>query len=375
MKATICVQYGPPSTAFEYKENYAKPEITKPNQILIKNKFCSVNPADCKQRSGNLKLVLKHQFPFILCQDFAGVVVEVGKDVKKFQVGDNVFGCTNGAENGKQPRNSCAAEYLITFENECEIKPDTISFIEAAAIPTGFCTAFKGLFDKQYGNLNRNDVESSKKEEDDNNDEEKNKKKILILGASGSVGSSAVQLAIKLANVDVIAFCSNKNFEYIQSLGATAIDYNTDFVTTLKESNLKFDLILDCVGGDEYYYKLYPFLKPKVNNNNPNYITCVGPVLHGGSEKITVGTIFSTIGILGPRFLNDSIFGSSRYKMYLSFTTANDVLKEIAMAFQEKLLSPPRIDPICPYPLNKLNEAHEKVEKGHSEGKVIVEIS
>ena len=85
MKATICVQYGPPSTAFEYKENYAKPEITKPNQILIKNKFCSVNPADCKQRSGNLKLVLKHQFPFILCQDFAGVVVEVGKDVKKFQ--------------------------------------------------------------------------------------------------------------------------------------------------------------------------------------------------------------------------------------------------------------------------------------------------
>ena len=112
MKATICVQYGPPSTAFEYKENYAKPEITKPNQILIKNKFCSVNPADCKQRSGNLKLVLKNQFPFILCQDFAGVVVEVGKDVKKFQVGDNVFGCTNGAENGKQPRNSCAAEYV-----------------------------------------------------------------------------------------------------------------------------------------------------------------------------------------------------------------------------------------------------------------------
>ena len=52
MKATICVQYGPPSTAFEYKENYAKPEITKPNQILIKNKFCSVNPADCKQEVG-----------------------------------------------------------------------------------------------------------------------------------------------------------------------------------------------------------------------------------------------------------------------------------------------------------------------------------
>ena len=52
-----------------------------------------------------------------------------------------------------------------------------------------------------------------------------------------------------------------------------------------------------------------------------------------------------------------------------------DVLKEIAMAFQEKRLSPPRIDPTCPYPLNKLNEAHEKVEKGHSEGKVIVEIS
>eukprot|EP00942_MAST-04A_sp_MAST-4A-sp1_P010603 g10603.t1 len=332
------------------------------------NHLTAIKPLDCNKATRSSGFIA---VKWLYCS----VVVEVGKDVKKFQVGDNVFGCTNGAENGKQPRNSCAAEYLITFENECEIKPDTISFIEAAAIPTGFCTAFKGLFDKQYGNLKRNDVESSKKEEDDNNDEEKNKKKILILGASGSVGSSAVQLAIKLANVDVIAFCSNKNFEYIQSLGATAIDYNTDFVTTLKESNLKFDLILDCVGGDEYYYKLYPFLKPKVNNNNPNYITCVGPVLHGGSEKITVGTIFSTIGILGPRFLNDSIFGSSRYKMYLSFTTANDVLKEIAMAFQEKLLSPPRIDPTCPYPLNKLNEAHEKVEKGHSEGKVIVEIS
>eukprot|EP00943_MAST-04B_sp_MAST-4B-sp1_P009765 g9765.t1 len=366
MKATLCTTYGPALTSFEYKTDCPKPKIQNPKQILILNKYTTVNPADCKQRSGNLQLVLKHQFPFILSQDFAGTIVEVGTDVKDYKVGDDVYGCTNGANNGKQPRNSCAAEYLITYENEICKKPENISFMEAATIPTGFCTAYKGLFDKQYGNL--------KITKEEVKDEEK--KQILILGASGSVGSSAVQLAVKLAQCNVVAFCSNKNFEYVEKLGGTPIDYNVDFVKHLSEKNMKFDLILDCVGGDEYYYKLYPFLKPKSGNTpTPNYITCVGPVLHGGAKRITVGTIIGTIRILGPRFLNEFIFGSSRYKMYLSFTTANGVLKEITNALEQQVIVPARIDPMSPFPLNKLNEAHAKVEQGHSDGKVIVEIS
>ena len=332
---------------------------------MIKNYRASVNPADCKQRSGNLQLVVKHKFPLILSQDFAGVIVEVGSNVsKKFQVGDEVFGTT-------APRNGCAAEFVVAFESELTHKPKNITWDQAAAAPTGFCTAWRGLFDKNYGNLALPDPFTDSAP----NDVDCSKENVLILGASGSVGSSAVQLASKLSQANVYGICGERNIDYVESIGAVkAYCYESDFVSALQ--NVKFDLILDCVGGDSYYYSCYSLLGDRRHgrsNEKALYVTCVGPVLHGGSKKITYGTIFSTIKVLVPRMLNDAIFGSSRYKMYLSFTTENGILANVAKALEKELITP-RIDPLSPLPLRKINEAHEKVERGTSDGKLILKV-
>ena len=363
MFACVCNQYGPAEDdgVFEFRNDVVDtPTIIESNQILIENKYTTVNPADTKQRSGNLKLVMKHQFPFILGQDFAGVVVEVGSDVLRFKVGDEVIGST-------APRNGCGAQFVVADEEECAIKPDTLKWEEAVAIPTGYCTAWKGLFDTSYGNLPIFPEEDSKTS-------------ILIIGASGSVGSAAVQLAVNVAKCnDVVAICGSSNLEYAQSLGVTTVlDYKNSssnyYETYLKDKQLKFDLVLDCVGGDEYYKKLWPYLDIPTNPNSC-YVSCVGPVLHGGSEPITVMTLAQTIRTLLPRLTLGNWLCQSRYKLYLDFTTSDGVLERITKAFAESKISPaPRIDPTSPVPLKDLGRAHKQVEKGHSNGKVVIKI-
>lgn len=349
MLASVCTEYGPANEVFQMQK-VKKPKLTGPNQMLVANYGTSVNPADCKQRSGNLKLVMSHKFPLILGQDFAGKVVEVGDQVTKFQIGDSIFGST-------APRNSCSAEYVLVEEHEAALKPTNISWEEAAAAPTGYCTAWRGLFDKDYGNLPQHPSSSSRT--------------VLIVGASGSVGNAAVQLAIHVAKVEVYGICGSKNMSIVKSMGVKKVlDYKSDnYLERIKGKT--FDLILDCVGGDEYYCSLHLFLKPKTGK----YITCVGPVLHGGSKPITTRTLLQTICTLVPRFVGNYFPGrwNSRYKMYLSFTTVG-ALDGVAQALKDKAIKP-RIDPMSPISLEKLGEAHQKVETGHSDGKVVVKIT
>jgi len=115
-----------------------------------------------------------------------------------------------------------------------------------------------------------------------------------------------------------------------------------------------------------------------VNFDNPqaSYITCVGPVLHGGSEPITYRTLLSTVGALVPRLLGNYLLRgrwNSRYKIYLGFETGNGVLEHVVEALEKGIIDP-RVDPMSPVPLKDLGRAHEQVETGHSSGKVVVEI-
>jgi len=337
MFASVCTKYGKAREVFEIRENVPKPVIAKANQILVRTKYTTVNPADCKQRSGNLKLVAKHDFPLVLGQDFLGQVVEIGSKVSQIQVGQVVMGST-------APRNSCAAQYLVCFEHECVDVDDAIQIHDkdntkdksnertsiaamAAACPTAYCTAWKGLFD--IGRLPSQDEKQTASNKNTNHNVAKS---ILIVGASGSVGSAAVQLAVGIAsNIDtVVAICGSDNLQYVQSLGnsdtkVVAVDYKQpSYQNKLLQKNngQTFDLILDCVGGDDYYYKLHPFLN--FDNPKAKYVTCVGPVLHGGSEPITYRTLLSTVCALVPRLLgNYCLFGmrNSRYQIYLGFDT------------------------------------------------------
>lgn len=355
MLACVCTEYGPADEVFELKKDIPKPTITDPSHVLIANKRTTVNPADCKQRAGNLQLVTKHEFPFILGQDFAGVVVSTGSAVTKLKVGDAVFGCT-------APRNGCSAEFVLAMEDECSVKPSNVSWDQAAAAPTAYCTAWKGLFDPAYGNLPVYPAQKAKR-------------RVLVVGASGSVGSAAVQLAIHVANAEVVAICGAKNADYVKSLGASKIfDYSTsNYEIYFQDNEVFFDLVLDCAGGDTYYYHLHPYLDP--NSKSSSFVTCVGPTLHGGSKRITYNAILDTATTLVPRFVGNLFPGqfNSRYKIYLSFTTKN-VLDQIAKAMKDGQLVP-RIDPLSPMPLAALGKAHLKVETGHSDGKIVVQVA
>jgi len=365
MYASCCKNYGAAEEVFEVGYDLPKPTVVDAKQIIIANYRTSINPADCKQRSGNLRLVVKHNFPLILGQDFAGVVVSVGSGVTKFAVGDEVFGST-------APRNGCSAEFVSAYEHEVSKKPKNISWDEAAASPTAYCTAWKGLFDTKLGNL---PMYLEKKENENNNKPSpKQKKKVLVIGASGSVGSAAVQLAVKVASASVSAICGATNKEYVKSLGVEDVfDYKEkDYVKKIQTGS--FDLILDCVGGDQYYKDLFSLLRRPSSSSDKawgEYITCVGPVLHGGSDRITPWTLLSTISVLVPRLLANALLPgrlNPRYKIYLSFST--NVLNSVANVLESKMVDCPRIDTTLP--LSELGKGHAMVETGHSNGKVVL---
>jgi NADPH:quinone reductase-like Zn-dependent oxidoreductase len=226
MQAVFCTKYGPPEVL--QIKNTKKP-IPKSNEILIKIKATAVNSGDVRVRSltvnGFMRIVMKIVLGFfgprkqILGTVYSGIVVKVGKKVKLFKPGDEVFGMT-GFKFGAY------AEYLVTKENSSiTLKPLKASFEEAAAILFGGSTASYFLW--------KANIDASAN------------KKVLIYGATGSVGTSAIQIS-KHYNALVTAVCSRENFDLVKSLGAgEVLDYMDD---NFKNSVEKYDIIFDAVG-------------------------------------------------------------------------------------------------------------------------------
>ncbi|MEG4815142.1 NAD(P)-dependent alcohol dehydrogenase [Microcoleus sp. K5-D4] len=215
MKAVAFDRYGS-AEELQYRE-LEKP-IAKSNELLVRVRASSVNPVDWKIRQGHLQLLTGFNFPRIVGSDISGVVVEVGREVTKFQPGDEVYTFLNPISGG------ACAEYAVVAESDAAIKPKNITHAEAAAVPIAGLTALQSLRDLgkiQAGN------------------------KVLINGASGGVGTFSVQVA-KAMNAEVTGVCSAKNRELVKSLGA-------DFVLDYEEIDFtqqtdKYDIILDAVG-------------------------------------------------------------------------------------------------------------------------------
>lgn len=316
MKAIVYHKYGPPDV-LELKE-VEKP-TPKDNEVLIKVHAASVNPLDWHFLRGTPLLarvgrgLLKPKNP-ILGADITGRVEAVGRNVKQFQPGEEVFGGTFESGLGG------FAEYVCAPENVLALKPASITFEEAAAVPVAALTALQGLRDK--GQIQPG-------------------QRVLIIGASGGVGTFAVQIA-RSFGTEVTAVCSTRNLDMARSIGANhVIDYTQEDFT---QNGQRYDLIIDNVGNPSVYKRL---LSP------------------GGICVINTGSYFLQL-FLGPWL---SITGSNKIGIFTSYSTNKEDL-----IFMKELIEAGKVVSVIDrrYPLSEVAEAIRYLEEGHARGKVII---
>ena len=322
MKAIVYNKYGPPDV-LELKE-VEKP-IPEDNQVLVKIHAASVNYGNLVLLKGKPFLA---RFAFGLLKpkysipggDIAGRVEAVGKNVKQFQPGDEVFGDLSGCGWGG------FAEYVSVPEHALALKPANISFEEAAAVPMAGVTALQGLRDKGK-------IQSGQK--------------VLINGASGGVGTFAVQIA-KSFGAEVTGVCSTRNLDILQSIGADhVIDYTKEDFTQKTQS---YDLIL-AVNG-------YQPISAYKRALSPNGIY----VMVGGAGA----QMFQAI-VLGPWI---SMTGSKKMGNFLQRANQKDLI------YMKELLEAGKVKPVIDrsYKLSEVPEAFRYFEEGHAQGKVVITV-
>ena len=224
MKAIVCTKHGPPEV-LQLKE-IEKPK-PKENEVLVKVHAATVTQGDVMLRKLHPLMYLPMSLfgvkrKMIPGHEFAGVIESVGTNVKRFKVGDQVFGTTTGLGVGANAEYLCLPEEWET--GVLTTKPVNRSYEEAAAIPVGGMTA---LYILRKGNV-------------------QNGQKMLVYGASGSVGTYAVQLAKHYFGAEVTGVCSTANIELVKSLGADrVIDYTKEEVT---QDDPIYDIVFDAVG-------------------------------------------------------------------------------------------------------------------------------
>lgn len=319
MKAIIYNEYGSPEVL--KLKDLVKP-IPKDNEVLIKVKGTTVTAVDCIFRSGKqffARLATGPSKPklTILGSEFAGVIEAVGKDVKLFKVGDEVFGDTN---------KGTYVEYIcLSDDGALSLKPGALSFEEAAALPYGVLTALPFLRD---------------------NGKIKSGQKVLINGASGSVGSYAVQLA-KYFGAEVTAVCGPSNVGLVSSLGADrVIDYSKEDFAKGKNT---YDVIFDTVGKS-------------------SFSICKSSLKPGGIYLTTV----ISVRIMFQMLVSTKI--SSR-KAVIAFTGLRKPEEKAKdLIFLKKLIEEGKVKPVIDrqYRFEQIPEAHQYVEKGHKKGNVVI---
>lgn len=323
MKAIICTKYGSPEVL---KIVDVEKPTPKNNEVLIKIFATTVTIADCRVRGFNVpasfwlpaKLALGFSRPrkSILGGELSGLIEAVGKDVKKFKIGDKVFAFA-GHNFGAY------AEYRCMDMNDCiALIPDNLNFEQAAALSFGGITALQFL---RKGDIKHGD-------------------KVLIYGASGSVGTYAVQLA-KYFGAEATGVCSTKNLEMVKSLGADkVIDYTTTDFSKLGED---YDMIFDTVGKGSISGTIKS-LKP-----TGKYIHAV--TTPATEIKIRLRLLRSKKKLIGGTFTPN--------------VEQIDFLKKLV----EKGNIKPIIDKI--YPFDQIIEAHRYVDLGHKKGNVVISIN
>jgi NADPH:quinone reductase-like Zn-dependent oxidoreductase len=318
MKAIICAKYGKPDV-LQVKE-IEMPKL-RDNEILIKVFATSVTTADCMMRradtlSSRLILGLTKPKKTIQGLELAGEIETIGKQVTHFKKGDLVFGFT-GFSLGAYAEFCCLPEKASVAE-----KPINMSFEEAAAIVDGATTALFFLRDK--GKIKKG-------------------QKVLIIGASGGIGTSSVQLA-KYFGAEVTGVCSTSNVDLVKSLGADmVIDYTKEDFT---KSGKRYDIIFDTV-------------------SKSSFSNCKNSLSENGCYLVTVMSFTRIFQTLLTR-----IIGSKRVIFALS------IEKSEALRFIKKLIEEGKLKSVIDrrYTMEQISDAHSYVEIGHKKGNVVISI-
>jgi NADPH:quinone reductase-like Zn-dependent oxidoreductase len=280
------------------------------DEVLVRVVAASVNPVDYKIRSGAFRAAGEAQLPLVLGRDVAGVVERCGQRVQRFQPGDAVFALLDRSRGGY-------AEYVAVGEGICAPKPRALDFEQAAGVPLAGITAWQGLFD--HGRLRAGE-------------------RVLIHGGAGGVGHLAIQLA-KQRGAWVATTVSGEDLEFVRGRGADqAIDYHTQRFDDLLHD---LDLVLDLVGG-ETRRRSFALLR-----RGGRLVSSVGQPDEEEARRRGVDAIGYMAQPSGPE------------------------LEELS-----RLIDAGKLRPfvLATYPLVEVRAAHERAEKQHTRGKIVLSV-
>lgn len=278
-----------------------------PNEVLIQVRAAGVGPWDVKTREG---MFGQRSFPHVLGMEASGVVEKVGEDVADLRERDDIFVYSGG----------CYAEYVAAPAEKVARKPTSLSFEEAAGVPVAGATAYQGLVEE----IGLKEGET-----------------VLISGASGGVGTMAVQIAASLG-ARVLGAASPRNHEYLRSLGAAeAIDYNDDWVAAVRTiAPAGVDAVFDCVGGETF----------------PRSFEAV----RDGGRVVTIVAFDGDMQ--SERGIRSHAFSAKAERRRLQSLSEMFDSGELRVRIEEVMS------------LEEAAKAHERVETGHTRGKIVLKV-
>src|SRR5947199_736690 len=325
MKAIVYSNYGSPDVL--KCEEIEKP-VPKDNEVLIRVRAASLNPVDGHLMRGPLPLRpmtgLRKPRNARLGVDVSGHVEAVGRNATQFKPGDEVFGACRAA----------LAEYACASESRLVVKPNKVTFEQAASVPVAGLTALQGLRDK--GKIQPG-------------------QRVLTNGASGGVGTFAVQIA-KSFGADVTGVCSTRNVAMVRSIGADrVIDYTKE---DFSQSAQRYDLIFDNVSNHSFSER-----RRILSSNGTCVLAGIGGAgSHEGQWARLGGSLKALVA---------SWFVSQKFVTFIARITKED------LTILGELMSTGKVTPVIAkrYGLNEVPQALRYLEEGHAQGKVVITVT
>ncbi|KRN26762.1 NADP-dependent oxidoreductase [Liquorilactobacillus mali] len=310
MKAIAIKEYGDIDNLQEIELKI--PEIAE-DEVLVENYATSINPIDWKARLGYLKGMYPWEFPVVLGWDTAGIITQVGAKVANFKIGDKVFARPDIYNDGKK---GTYAQYVAVKEDKLALKPDEITFEEAAAVPLAGLTSLQVIVDRLK--VKKGD-------------------KVLIQGGAGGVGLFAIQIA-KHLGAYVATTASKKNHEFLKSLGADeVIDYHETKIDTVLNN---YDAVFDTVNAIDDGLAIL--------KENGRLVTIAG----NPSEEQKASSKEVSSWWLQPNGKQLEELGN------------------LIVAGEVKVI----IDSVYPLTAEGVRAAHKKSQEGHARGKIVIKV-